>query len=213
MDQSSLDLKRAAFDGDLDTVRSLVEAGADVNAADEHGAGVLLTFHPHIISYLLSKSADPNRQVNEFGASVLAGLAYVNAVDCVKILLEHGADPNRGHPESLETPLHHALAGKGDADRTELIRLLVNHGADVNARTKPGVISYNFWRDARTRGETPLHRAAAYASTEIVTMLLNAGANPAIRDANGDSPQSWASWHRRSKEMIDVLGADSVGES
>jgi ankyrin repeat protein len=131
----------------------------------------------------------------------------------VKILLEHGADPNRGHPESLETPLHHALAGNGDADRTELIRLLINHGADVNAKTKPGVISYNFWRDVRTRGETPLHRAAAYASTEMVKMLLSAGANPAIRDAHGDSPLSWASWHRRSREMIDVLGADSVGES
>jgi ankyrin repeat protein len=207
MHSSSLGLKRAASEGDLDTVRSLVEAGADVNATDEHGSGTLLTFHPQIIAYLLSKGADPNTQTNENGASVLAGLAYVNEVEGVKILLEHGAEPNRGRSESGETPLHHALAGNTDADRTELIRLLISHGADVNATTKPGVVSFNFWRDARTRGETPLHRAAAYGSIGIIRMILNAGADPMIRDVNGDSPLGWASWHRRPREVIDLLSA------
>ena len=205
MKSMSLDLKRAAFSGDLDTVRTLVESGADVNATDEHGAGTLLTFHPSIITYLLSKGADPHIQTNEYGASVLAGLAYVNQVDCVRILLQHGADPNRGRAESLETPLHHALARAGDTDRKELIQILIDHGADVNAKTKPGIVSYNFWRDARTRGETPLHRAAAYGSIEIVGILLKVGADRTNRDVNGDSPLSWASWHRRPKEMIDLL--------
>jgi hypothetical protein len=41
------------------------------------------------------------------------------------------------------------------------VKLLVDHGADPNARTIPGVPSLAFWRDVRTRGETPLHRAAA----------------------------------------------------
>lgn len=205
MSSTSLDLKRAAFNGDLDTVRSLVESGADVNATDEHGSGTLLTFHPNVTAYLLSKGADANIQTNEYDASVLAGLCYVNEVECVGILLQHGADPNRGRAESLETPLHHALARAGDADREELVRLLIDHGADVNAKTAPGIVSYNFWRDARTRGETPLHRAAAYASIEIVELLLKAGADRSIRDANGDSPLSWASWHRRPKEMINLL--------
>ena len=205
MESMSLDLKQAAFNGDLDTVRSLVESGADVNAADEHGSGTLLTFYPEIITYLLSKGADPSIQTNEYGASVLAGLAYVNQVDCVRLLLQHGTDANQGRAESLETPLHHTLACAGDADRIELLRLLIDHGADVNARTKPGTVSYNFWRDARTRGETPLHRAAAYASIEVVEILLKAGAAGTIRDVNGDSPLSWASWHRRPKELIDLL--------
>ncbi len=207
MNPMSLALKRAAFDGDLGGVRALVDTGADVNATDEHGSGTLLTFHPEVIRYLLSKGADPNVQTNENGSSVLAGLAYVNAVECVRILLQHGADPNRGRAESLETPLHHALAGAGDENRAELIQLLIDHGADVNARSRPGVLSYNFWRDARTRGETPLHRAAAYASLEIVEKLLKAGADRTIRDVNGDSPLSWASWHQRPREMVDMLNS------
>jgi ankyrin repeat protein len=205
MNPMSLDLKRASSEGDIHTVRSLVEAGADVNATDEHGSGTLLTFHPEVITYLLSKGADPNIQTNENGSSVLAGLAFVNEVECVRILLQHGADANRGRTESLETPLHHALAGAGGPKSTELIQLLIDQGADVNARTEPGILSCNFWRDARTRGETPLHRAAAYASVEIVEKLLQAGADRTIRDVNGDSPLSWASWHRRPREMIDLL--------
>lgn len=213
MQSMSLKLKQAASVGDLGTVRSLVESGADVNATDEHGSGTLLTFYPEVIAYLLSEGADPSVQKNEFGASVLAGLAYVNQVECVRLILQHGADPNLGREESLETPLHHALAGTDNSDRLELVRLLINHGADVNAKTKPGIVSYNFWRDARTRGETPLHRAAAYASIEVVSMLLTAGADGTIRDVNGDSPLSWASWHRRPKELIDLLVSSTVGDS
>ena len=58
---------------------------------------------------------------------------------------------------------------------------------------------------SRSRGETPLHRAAAYASEETVLFLLEAGADKTIRDANGDSPQSWASWHWRPNCLIDLL--------
>jgi ankyrin repeat protein len=67
-----------------------------------------------------------------------------------------------------------------------------------------------FWRDVRTRGETPLHRAAAYASEETVKFLLEAGADKRIRDANGDSAQSWASWHWRPKPLIDLLNSQEA---
>ena len=198
----SLELLEALGVGDFDRVRSLVEAGADVNATDEHGAGTLLNFHPGITAYLLSKGANPNTQTNENGVAILAGLCFVNQSECAKLLLAHGADVNRGRDESMEAPLHHALAGGADI---ELVRLLVDSGADVNARTKPGVFSYNFYGSTPTRGETPLHRAAAFASVEIVGFLLHAGADRATRDANGESPHVWAGWHRREKELVELL--------
>jgi hypothetical protein len=166
MNSDALKLKHACFAGDLDEVRRLLDSGADPNATDEHGSGTLLTFHPAMIAYLLSRGADPNTQTNENGSSVLAGLAYVNELECVRILLRAGADPNRGRDVSGETPLHHALAGS-ERGRTPLVKLLLDYGADPNSRTKPGVPSYNFWRDARTPGETPLHRPPPFRPARL----------------------------------------------
>lgn len=202
MTLESRELMEAVSVGDLDWVRSLVESGADVNAADEHRSGTLLNFHPGITAYLLSKGANPNTQTNENGASVLAGLCFVNQLECARLLLAHGADVNRGRDESMETPLHHALAGGADI---EVIRLLVDSGADVNAKTLPGVCSYNFYGSTPTRGETPLHRAAAFASIEIVQLLLQAGADRAVRDVRGELPHVWAGWFRREKKVVELL--------
>jgi ankyrin repeat protein len=169
---------------------------------DEHGSGTLLNFHPGITAYLLSKGADPNTQTNENGVSVLAGLCFVNQADCVQLLLAHGAKVNRGRDESMETPLHHALAGAADI---AVIRLLIEHGADVNAKTTPGVCSYNFYGSTPTRGETPLHRAAAFAPIDVVQLLLRAGADRSARDVNGESPHVWAGWYQREKELVELL--------
>ncbi len=202
MTSLSQDLLQAVWAGNIDAVRSLVEAGANVNATDEHGSGTLLNFHPSIIAYLLSKGADPNTQTNENGVAVLAGLCFVNQAECAKLLLAHGADVNRGRDDSMETPLHHALAGGADLG---VVRLLVDSGANVNAKTLPGIFSYNFFGSTPTRGETPLHRAAAFGSKEIVELLLEAGADRAIQDANGETPHIWAGWYRREQEIVERL--------
>jgi len=47
-------------------------------------------------------------------------------LDVVKLLLEHGADPNVQDDEG-ETPLHHAAAWR---DNVDIVRLLLEHGAD-----------------------------------------------------------------------------------
>jgi ankyrin repeat protein len=209
MSHNSPELVRASQQGNLATVRKLVESGASVNSTDEHGMGPLLTFTPSVVVYLLSQGADPNRQKNESGAPVLVGIAYMNNVECVRLLLEGGADPNTVTERTGETPLHSSLARSGDdasaTDCHAVVKLLIEHGADPNRRTIPGAKSLAFWRDVRTRGETPLHRAAAYASEETIRLLLEAGADQTIRDANGDSPQTWASWHWRPKPLIDLL--------
>jgi cytohesin len=170
MSCNSPELVRASLQGDLATVQKLVESGADVNSTDEHGMGPLLTFTPAVVDYLLSKGADPNRQKNETGAPVLVGVAYMKNVECVRLLLAGGANPNAVTESTGETPLHSALA-KPDGDGSAalaVVKLLIEHGADPNRRTIPGVKTLAFWRDVRTRGETPLHRAAAYAAEETV---------------------------------------------
>jgi hypothetical protein len=63
------------------------------------------------------------------------------------------------------------------------VRKLVESGADVNS--------------VGDHGMGPL-------------LLLDAGADKTLRDANGDSPQTWASWHWRPKGLIDLLDPQDV---
>jgi Ankyrin repeat len=45
-----------------------------------------------------------------------------------------------------------------------------------------------FARDRRTKGETPLCRAAAFSDVETIQRLLHAGAKLDSKDMNGDTP-------------------------
>ena len=122
-----------------------------------------------------------------------------------EFLLEHGADANFTEVDTGETPLHAALCSASRPGCELAVRVLLSYGADPNRATKVGVETGAFMRDCRTRGETPLHRAAAYGSEAVILELLAAGARLDARDANGDSPLSWASWHLRPAPILHRL--------
>ncbi len=123
----------------------------------------------------------------------------------VDFLIANGANVNFALPDTGETPLHGALAKAGKPYYLYVVRLLVENGANVNAATISGKETGAFMRDVRTKGETPLHRAAAYADEAIIKYLLDNGADPTARDANGDSPLTWASEHLRPGEILHLL--------
>ena len=120
-------------------------------------------------------------------------------------LLVHGANVNAAVAETGETALHSALCKAGRPYYHYVVRLLVERGADVNARTIAGRESGAFMRDVRTRAETPLHRAAAYADAPTIRFLIEHGAETEARDAHGDSPLSWASVHLRPGHVLALL--------
>ncbi len=120
-------------------------------------------------------------------------------------LLLHGADATLADPATGETALHSALSKAGRPYYNRVVRLLLKHGADPNAATIPDQETGAFMRDVRTKGETPLHRAAAYADAEAIQLLLDHGADKEARDAVGDTPLSWASWHLRPGKVLQLL--------
>jgi hypothetical protein len=122
-------------------------------------------------------------------------VAYFGHWRLCEFLIEQGADVNRADPDTGETPLHAALCTPNRPAFDLVVRVLLAAGADPNRATKPGVETGAFTRDCRTKGETPLHRAAAFASEETIQLLLDAGAARDARDMSGDSPLGWASWH------------------
>ena len=122
-----------------------------------------------------------------------------------QFLLENGAKVNEAASDTGETPLHSALCTTRRVNHNVVMKVLLAHGADPNAKTKPGVETGSFMRDCRTKGETPLHRAAAFGDADAIQLLLKAGALIDAKDANGDSPLSWASWYLRPASILRML--------
>ena len=145
----------------------------------------------------------------------LGNAAFFGHWKVCDFLINQGADVNAPADKTHETPLHNALAKAGRPYYFYVVKLLVDKGADVNARTVPGMETEAFMRDVRTKGETPLHRAAAYADEQTVRYLIDHGADKESKDINGDSPLSWASEHLRPGSILSLLsyGDHRIGEA
>lgn len=135
----------------------------------------------------------------------LSGAAFHGHWRLSEYLLENGAEVNRADEATGETALHSALCTPERRAHDLVVRVLLAHGADVNRATRPGVETGAFMRDCRTKGETALHRAAAFGGEETIDLLLGAGARRDARDANGDTPLGWASWYGRPDAILRKL--------
>jgi len=144
----------------------------------------------------------------------LGNAAFFGHWKVCDFLISKGADVNAIIDKTGETPLHNALAKAGRPYYFYVVKLLVEKGANVNIRTIPGIETGAFMRDVRTKGETPLHRAAAYADEVTIEYLISKGADKQVRDSNGDSPLSWASAHLRPGKILSLLtfGVHFIGE-
>ncbi len=135
----------------------------------------------------------------------LSGAAFHGHWQLCEFLLENGASARFVDMTTGETPLHSASTNEDRIRYDLVVKVLLRAGADPNAVTKPGAPTGDFMRDARTRGETPLHRSALFGSRDTVDLLLNAGANREARDAFGETPLAWASWARRPDDVLRAL--------
>ena len=153
------------------------------------------------LRFLLSKG----EALQSFGEDMgLNAAAFHGHWRLCQFLVESGANVNFREKNTGETALHAALSSHR-ATQHHVVKVLLDAGADPNIATKPSAESGAFMRDVRTRGETPLHRAAAFATEETIQLLLDTGAKLDAKDINGDSPLSWASWHLRSDSVLRKL--------
>jgi ankyrin repeat protein len=135
----------------------------------------------------------------------LNGAVFHAHVKLCAYILGLGADVNYPLQDTGETPLHAAFCKPDRTEFQDIVKLLLQHGADPNVSTKAGIETGAFMRDCRTKGETPLHRAAAFGSEESIQMLLDAGGRLDVKDMNGDSPLSWGSWYARPRTVLKKL--------
>lgn len=193
-------------DGRTDLVFDYLAAGHAADGTDRDGVPLLrwCAYYGDVsaIRFLISNGA----VLESLGENLdLNGAAFHGHWQLCQFLIDNGADPNHPLPDTGETPLHAAICKADRPGYDHVVRVLLAAGADPNARTKPGVETGGFMRDARTRGETPLHRAAAFGTAETIRMLLSAGAVIDAKDARGESPLGWASWHLRPGSILQAL--------
>ena len=144
-----------------DTVKALLEKGADVSAKDKVYVATPLMHaamggHTGIVQALLEKGADINAK-NKHHRTALMIAARRGHSDTVKALLEKGADINTraifGNTALMDAAIN---------NQTLCLQALLAAGADVNIPDK--------W------GNTPLMEARRFHCQEIVPLLEQAGA-------------------------------------
>ena len=165
-------LPDAAEESDKASVRTLLQTGVDVNAAQVDGTTALhwAAYHDdaEMVGLFVRAGANVNA-VNRYGASALAEACTNGNAAIVKLLLESGADANT-RMKGGETALMLA-ARSGNA---ETVKALLAHGAALDRRER--------------LGQTALMWAAAEGHAEVVRTLIEAGADVNARLDSGFTP-------------------------
>ncbi len=192
--------------GRTDLVFEYLAQGNSAKATDADGTSLLqwCAYYGDVsaMKFLLANGASLESLGENLG---LAAACFHGHWRLCRFLIEKGAHVNRPEEETGESPLHLTLCTTERLRRNVVLQVLLAHGADPNCATKPNVETGAFMRDCRTKGETPLHRAAAFGDEKAIQMLLDAGAIIDAKDMNGDTPLSWASWYTRPISILRKL--------
>jgi len=191
--------------GRTDLVYEYVSAGHSAKFTDRGGVSLIqwCAYYGDVsaIRFLLGAGESLRSLGENF---VLNGACYHGHWQLCQFLIERGADVNYPLPDTGESTLHAALCKTSPAYNL-IVKVLLANGANPNCVTKESVETGGFMRDCRTKGETPLHRAAAFGDEEVIQLLLDAGAVINAKDINGDTPLSWASWYLRPAPILRKL--------
>ena len=209
----------AAFWNDLDTLKLLIDRGANVDAENDYGATPLwcgcANRHPEVVAGLLAAGANPNIGL-QAGESVLMRCVHTGEPSAVRALLEHGADVNYQEPSKGQT----ALMWTATYAHPDVTRVLLEFDAAVDARTvtvrqlhgtgMQGTTSPAGAEFFNAGGFTPLLFAARSGDRESARLLLDAGADLHGTAADGNTALVVAtmSGHGRLAEFLLELGAD-----
>ncbi|KAK7991271.1 hypothetical protein PG988_000065 [Apiospora saccharicola] len=179
-------LTAALAERHLDCARALLEVGADPNIMGPNG--------PALVYAAATQSLD------------ICRLGYKRRLEMAKLLLQLGANVNSSEPKS-RSPLLEVFC-IDDPDKLAIMELLLEHGADINHEDDEGfrpahmavsqpdtALVRRLLREEglelncpRPNRWTPLKLAVQHADIEVVTMILDKGADPNLHHENEELP-------------------------
>jgi uncharacterized protein len=201
--------------GEVDVIRELTaRAAADLDKpmdrTNRHRRPLHLAVvkkQPAALGTLLQLGADPEA-TDAAGLTPLDQAALSGEAELAQMLIERGATLRlpaavalgrvtdierllRDDPDSLKPGQRYGTQLVRAAERApgQVIRRLIEAGASVNVRDDPATAM------DETTNYTPLHAAAWNSNLEAISVLLEHGADPTVRDGRYcGSPASWANY-------------------
>jgi ankyrin repeat protein len=173
---------------DVRTVTQLLQRGFDPNTISPKGLhGLFLAVQADALKTASVLIHWPKTQIewrSEKDESPLMLASIKGHVELVHQLIAKDADVNK----TGWTPLHYAASGA----KPQIIRILLEHSAYIDAESP--------------NGSTPLMMAAMYGNAECVKILLDAGADPTLKNQLGLSASDFA----RQASRLDSLSLIEV---
>ena len=238
----------AAREGYQETTEALLEAGADVNAAAQDGTTALVVAlirrQTAYAEWLLEHGADANfgpgftplhwaagkwdTELNDLSNGVaegnqwsaFGGLHAPDRLRVVRLLLDHGADPNiltertpgfgirvKGHLGNITGATAFLIAAR--ANDVDVMRELLAHGADPLIPTSNGTTPLMM---AAGVGHQPgITRSMESEALEAVSLCVEVGADVNAVNEAGDTALHGAAWREQADSLVQFLvdrGAD-----
>ncbi len=187
-----------------DRLQELLAHGGNANARNFFGQTLLhravLNHDAKAVEILLSYDADVSLENSNGRTALNVALNPERPIDLdiISLLLEHGADPNKGMSILR-------IAELDSKYQLPCAQLLIGHGADIVAVDQRGenllhclvdqecnvdLVAYLFVRQIdgekrNTNGQTPLNKAAQANNTELAIYLIERGCNVNAPDNDG----------------------------
>ncbi|WP_291144704.1 ankyrin repeat domain-containing protein [Hydrogenophaga sp.] len=191
--QSYDDFFAAIKRDDIDTVQRLASRGFDLNTLDPSGQHPLYLAirdeAPKVSTYLVRQPSVKVEVRNAKGESPLMMAALKARLDLIEALIARGAEVNKPG----WAPLHYAATNPGEQS-LPVARLLLERYAFIDAQSP--------------NGTTPLMMAAHYGNKAVVKLLLDEGADTAMKNEQGLSAIDFA--HRAGRGDVAELIAAAI---
>ncbi len=164
----------AAREGHMDTVRALIEGGANLNIASADKftplSEAIINGHFDVAKYILDRGADPN-------------VASVSGVTPLFATIDVQWAPHAWFPQPSTE--------QEKTSHIELMKALLDHGANPNAPINEKLWFRSYTNDytwVDPAGATPFWRAAQSSDVPAMKLLVEHGADPKTPTRSGDTP-------------------------